>query len=571
MEEAIASIPKVIGEGTYGCVHEPSLKCGQLRIDYKNKVSKILLDKYAKQELDEYLGIQRADPDNQFFLGVPIQCKPEQSTTNYVAVKKCSKGNLALHEEFQYIYPNFDLLIMENGGLNLHDFAKKMEKEVVTPENHGKLVKTMEKFWIEVHRLFLGLLVFKRENIMHHDLKAQNIVYNPEANRIAFIDFGLMRPMDQAKRRVLRGEGVDNLIHWSYPIESIFYKKDFYKSTALRKHVFKKLHEGIDKVFDVGFLGNVLPDHNKDELNSLNRRGMIKLLYDDFIDLVNETITMRHEDFVNKSIETFDLYGVCMGLLYVWKKTYHIMRKSDSKIDYASLYQMLYFGILPNVNVRWTVEQALSMYEDLLKDILREDHIIFINHIPTKIDPPPHLLAVPKISDTKLEAIVEKEDTKLEAKVCPSGKIINPFTGRCVLECKSGQQRDDKFRCKTAKKLKRSCPETKDLNAKTGRCVAKCSPGKMHDENFHCKTMKKMDKTVDKTIDTIVDEPGYKKCPESKEINPKTGRCIKKCPPGKMRDVNFHCKTAKKMDKYNKIKNIEKSYNKYANPTSLSM
>jgi len=534
-EPSIASIAKVIGEGTYGCVHDPSLKCGNVKTDYTNKVSKILLDRHAKQELDEYLGIQRADPTNQFFLGVPLQCKPEQSLSNYVAIKKCKIGPNALNERLHYIHNDYDLLIMENGGMNLHDFAKKMEKEIVTPENRKDLVKTMEKFWIEVHRLFLGLLVLKRENIVHHDLKAQNIVYNPDANRIAFIDFGLMRPMNYAKNRIMRNEGIERLIHWSYPIEALFYKKDFYKSTAVKKHALKKLHEGIDKVFDIGFLGNVLPDHNKDELNALNRNGMIQLLYNDFIDLVNETVTMQYDDFVNKSIETFDLYGVCMGLLYVWKKTYHIMRKSDSKIDYASLYQMLYFGIIPNINVRWTVEQALFMYEDLLKDILREDHIIFINHVPSKITPPPHLLAVPKISDIKLVAIIEKKDTKLEAKVCPPGKLINPFTGRCVLECKSGQQRNEKFRCKTAKKLMRSCPETKDLNTNTGRCIAKWLPGKERDEKYRCKTVKKKNTMIDKFAD--------KPCPDSKEMNPKTGRCIKKCPSGKIRDENFQCKT----------------------------
>ena len=35
---------KVIGEGTYGCVHKPSLKCEttQQDINYDNKISKLL-------------------------------------------------------------------------------------------------------------------------------------------------------------------------------------------------------------------------------------------------------------------------------------------------------------------------------------------------------------------------------------------------------------------------------------------------------------------------------------------------------------------------------------------------
>ena len=35
------NIPEVIGEGSYGCVHRPSLECNRENINYKNKVSKI--------------------------------------------------------------------------------------------------------------------------------------------------------------------------------------------------------------------------------------------------------------------------------------------------------------------------------------------------------------------------------------------------------------------------------------------------------------------------------------------------------------------------------------------------
>jgi len=152
----MSKIPKVVGEGTYGCVHEPSLECERPGINYNNKVSKILLDRFATQEMDEYLAIQRADPENQFFLGVPMRCKPKQTVSNYNGVKKCSKGSMAVNADNKTILPNFDLLILENGGMNLQDFAKSMEHKPATPENQ----KIMEKFWIECHRLFLGLSVF---------------------------------------------------------------------------------------------------------------------------------------------------------------------------------------------------------------------------------------------------------------------------------------------------------------------------------------------------------------------------------------------------------------------------
>jgi len=494
-----ASISQVIGEGTYGCVHEPSLTCADKKdIDYKGKVSKFLQNKYARAELDEYLGIQRVDPKALFFLGVPIHCKPEQSTSNYIAAKKCKLGQTAVNERYGTIDPAYDLLIMKDGGLNLKDFAKNMEHRPATKENQ----KIMEKFWIECHRLFLGLSVFLQENIMHHDLKAQNIVYNPETNRIAFIDFGLMRPLTYEKSRILRGNLADNLIHWSYPVETMFYASPYNFSKKGRDDLIEKLDKNLDKIFHPAFLGNVLPETAGREARS----NAIDFLYFEFIGLTEALPKMKYKDFLNKSLSTFDLYGVCMGLLYVWNKTHHIMNSEDSKVNYHSLFTLLFLCITPDVSKRITVDEMLDNYErQILSDILREDHIIFVDHIPTKIEPPPHL-RVPKLSDAALENMIEKKDAKLLDKVCPPGKILNPLTGRCVLECKEGKQRDEKFRCKTVKQNKTAkrerrkplyevvCPDDKERNPNTNRCVAKCKDGYRRDEEFKCKSMKRRKK-----------------------------------------------------------------------------
>ena len=47
-------ISDVIGEGAYGCAIKPSLKCSNKTIQYNNKISKVLLNKHANEELTEY-------------------------------------------------------------------------------------------------------------------------------------------------------------------------------------------------------------------------------------------------------------------------------------------------------------------------------------------------------------------------------------------------------------------------------------------------------------------------------------------------------------------------------------
>ena len=46
------SIPNVIGEGAFGCVHKPSLTCSNKRISYKNKISQSFLPPEIKLSPD---------------------------------------------------------------------------------------------------------------------------------------------------------------------------------------------------------------------------------------------------------------------------------------------------------------------------------------------------------------------------------------------------------------------------------------------------------------------------------------------------------------------------------------
>ena len=72
------------------------------------------------------------------------------------------------------------------------------------------------------------------------------------------------------------------------------------------------------------------------------------------------------------------------------------------------------------------------------------------------------------------------------------------------------------------------CPEGKEINPLTGRCVKKCEDGKIRDPATGiCKSIK-----INK-LENIADI----KCPEGKEVNPLTGRFVNKCKDDEERDV----------------------------------
>lgn len=83
------------------------------------------------------------------------------------------------------------------------------------------------------------------------------------------------------------------------------------------------------------------------------------------------------------------------------------------------------------------------------------------------------------------------------------------------------------------------CKADQEINPKTGRCIKRCAPGTVRNPNtMRCikgAPATKKSATVAKKSASATKK---NKCKADQEINPKTGRCIKKCAPGTIRNPN---------------------------------
>ena len=117
---------KVVGEGTYGCVLKPPLKCitdkSTKNLDYNNKVSKIMHDNEAKNEENEYININSIKGLNKYAITGPIYCKPLIDENFRKSVTKCK--NKTVKTELKKLQPKFGMLLHEDGGINISDFIK---------------------------------------------------------------------------------------------------------------------------------------------------------------------------------------------------------------------------------------------------------------------------------------------------------------------------------------------------------------------------------------------------------------------------------------------------------------
>ena len=224
----MAESSKVVGEGTYGCVHNPPLNCkGNPQRPTGNKVTKLMKKEEAVNELKEYDVLSNVDPHNEYYLGTPESCKVDNNVYNQQSAVKCRRLKAADPKIIRNL-SEYTLLIMENGGDNLEIFSEKILKEGNTPN----LAEKIERFWLEAHRLLMGVKRFLDHGIIHHDLKPQNIVYNEETGRINFIDFGLIQRKQTVIDEAADSEYDFDKYHWSYPLEFKFLNLDSYNKNA---------------------------------------------------------------------------------------------------------------------------------------------------------------------------------------------------------------------------------------------------------------------------------------------------------------------------------------------------
>ena len=348
---------KVIGTGAYGCVFKPQMECtDDAPMPSPDAVSKLMLNRYADAELDEFKAVARADPTQTMHLGTPTKCDVKNNDENQIAFSGCK----ALQKPGP-IYPDdYALLIMKDGGQDITDFAHAVYGWDITDENKNKI----ELFWLEVSRLFYGLKVFEGAGdgagLIHRDINQNNIVYNINTNRLNFIDFGFMTRKDYFKYAANSNE-INNQSGWSRPWEtsqlntSEFNKITFdnaeYKYAALPVNLRPKTYDY--------FFWSIMPlKSSYDELNEMNR-NMSAAYY---------KMKEKHENsdrdrFLDKSVDTIDSYGVGLALLYALTRSGKFLEPDL----YGKLNVLFTNMINPYIYDRYDVDRLIAEYRRIME------------------------------------------------------------------------------------------------------------------------------------------------------------------------------------------------------------
>jgi len=271
-----------------------------------------------------------------------------------------------------------------------------------------------------------------------------NMVYNIETGKAKYIDFGLMNRIDKFIETAKKNKN-DMAVSWSYfPTELSCSNKKFFNKDKCSQYKEKMKH----------------PQFLKRVANSFDTYSLTLALYHMFSTILRDK-TFYDDEFVEDAKNLMKQY--CTSDFF--------KRKTDYKELYKEYYRLLY------------------------------DHVVY-----TTLKPSPSKQSIKTASTLSVSTFFTPRSS---AKICPPGKPdYNPHTKKCVVKCKEGKVRNEKFRCVTKKQSVKKFNKThkirpvipkqeecmkkgKELNPNTNRCVKPCAPGKMRNEDFKCISNKK--------------------------------------------------------------------------------
>ena len=328
----------VIGEGTYGCVHKPSLHCDDPTFndfDYDDYVSKIMLKKHAEKEMNEFVTIGKYDTEAKYYSGKPKMCVPKVSKS----IRKCR------HIDYNNVVDspeNYRLLLLKYGGPDLSQFCKNHLPEYL--QSHSPT-----DFWKSAHNLVKGLHFFKTNGLVHNDIKPQNVVFNYKTGVLKYIDFGLMRTKEKIYRLSQNSENNLGSVHWNYPMECGFMNADDFQNYLItnKQKLYAHIMQSLTGEIPSQFPRIKRPDsfqllfsYLDDELEPASAQ-QIQVYVKDFLNGVATLVykdKLSYDDILNRIIDGIDIYSVGMTLQFVANSMFKLGAISNEYWQIVSIY-----------------------------------------------------------------------------------------------------------------------------------------------------------------------------------------------------------------------------------------
>lgn len=398
---------KVLASGGFGCVFSPALKCVGEKRKAKNQITKLMKEKYAKEEYEEITSIKIKLQDipnyeNYFLIHSLKLCKPQklskEDLVNYT--KKCSalKKDGITKNNINDSLDKLMALNMPNGGLPVDDYIYENGSFENIHELNHKLINLLKN----------GIVPMNKKHIYHCDIKDSNVLVDNSISglkniKTRLIDWGLSTQYIPFKNEPFPKTWRNRPLQFNVPFSVIIFTDDFVQKyteyienggqtdeTNLKPFVFDYLHFWIKKrgPGHYKFINEIMFILFNKELNTITKEDIYKVIENTFtipyivnyiVDVLVHYTRFREDGSLdirvyldNVFIEIVDVWGfitIYFPLLEVLYNNY----------DELTPNQMQMFQLLKNIFIDY-------LYSPRVKPIILDDLYTDLNKLNTLIN-----------------------------------------------------------------------------------------------------------------------------------------------------------------------------------------
>lgn len=329
----------LIGEGNYGCVFRPSIKCKNkfntpTILKSNKKVGKIFVDKLEfDNEKDIQKIISKIDPNNYFTLPLYEDCD-NVSFKDSNGANKCNLINTRINDKYYQLTYGY-------GGISLKELLR-------VPGNPSKFLIVFSK----LKPVLEGLQKLYDAKYVHQDVKPPNILF--DTHKLYLIDFGIMTQKDK-----IYTEDNTYVLKYDYPYYPPEYKLYVNKNSSFNTF-YKTFLANFDFIFSIG-------GHHADMLEYISQLGIN--IQDDLQKLYN-----KRYDKTTYSTEKIDIYslGIVLLQLFIWSG---LLSNNTSPSNHTSKREQLKEEIIKfikgiiefDIAKRYNFDELISNYNKITK------------------------------------------------------------------------------------------------------------------------------------------------------------------------------------------------------------
>ena len=323
--------PNIIGQGAYGCIYKPAIKCKEESpTNYITKVQR--LDTVAENEINTEKKIKEIKNYQNYFAPIEKTCKLNVANISQSQINYCeiyNNKNEFISNQIKYV-----------GEQTLHTSLFNHLKS-----NEKRFDKVLKKTFLD---LLKSLEILNKNNFVHMDIKENNIMVKSHQPTPIIIDFGLTFSTK------------------SYKAEDVFfmYVNDYSPWTldqTMISYVINKVNDWKNKEVLESEIKLVINDFVKyrNFLTSKNQKTYIKDQIEYYKKYVGKPWSELYDDLMNET-HYWDIYALC-SIYYSF-----INYDSSIKIRYQSFLTFLEKNLIAIPSERKNHKEVIEEFKSIM-------------------------------------------------------------------------------------------------------------------------------------------------------------------------------------------------------------